>query len=89
MQLEFGDDAEAEAFRVRVAQYKTRQDRVCIEVGLFAEADRQRLSFSKQTQLSPLPAILATFCFKEPSVLRQYKVKILPEEDESGEEAHG
>jgi hypothetical protein len=86
LQLEFGDDKEAESFRVKIAQYKTRQDKVCVEVGLFTDADRQRLSFSKQTQLPPLLPILATVSFKEPSVLRQYSVRILPDEGEVSED---
>lgn len=87
LQLEFESDGEAEKFRVKLSQYKSRQHKAGVSVGLFTDTDRQRLSFAIQRQLNPAPPILATICFKDPGVLRQYVVRILEEEEEQEDAA--
>ena len=80
LQIPFSSAESAELFRVKLAQYKLRQDKVMIEVGFISKEERQRFSFSTQLQLPPWPPIIATLVFKDRETLLQYEVKIVESE---------
>lgn len=50
-----------------------------LDLEIIKKSERQKLCFATQLQLSPLPEVLATLCFKDQDVMRQYEVKIIEE----------
>lgn len=80
LQIPFGSQKEAEGFRVKLARFKLMQERQMVEIGVLSASERQKFSFSLQGDLldrnNPW---VATLCFKDKEVSRQYEVKILPD----------
>lgn len=52
-------------------------DKNLLDLEMMKKEDRQKLSFTTQSQLPPGPPVLATVVFKDQDVLRQYEVKIV------------
>lgn len=87
LEMNFGSKAESETFRVKLAKYKRSQDKQLIEIGFMDEKEVAKLSFCVQGQLPPAPPLLATICFKDKAVLRQYEIKILDDEEDQNASA--
>jgi hypothetical protein len=92
LQLEFASEAEAEKFRVQLAQFKARSDKQLIELGLLEENEKQRLSFKVQGKLGlednlllDMPStVTATIKYEDKVTQKQFKVRILGDDDGEG-----
>lgn len=97
LRMEFDNAREAEIFRVKLAQYKGRQDKLMAGLGVIDDSARQVFSFSIQQLLAlapedaelPLPEVerltvpvAVTLQFKEKDIARRYKITILDDEDQ-------
>lgn len=75
--LQFQTVAEAARFRIRMHQYKLRQDKQLIGVGLLEDDDeRQKFSFQFNTV-----TLVAVIKFTDRAPRKQYDVKILDEDN--------
>jgi hypothetical protein len=91
LELEFETPEEAEAFRVRLAQYKARQDKQMQELGMQGEGERSRFSFQVQGRLPPgdtlfpvTGTVTAILEYKEKVAQKLFKVRILGDSDGEG-----
>lgn len=85
LSLEFETIEEANGFRIRIANFKTRQDKQLVALGMIDTKDKQVFSFLVQAQLQVDPKdapLIATLVFRDRSITRQYAVKIIKENDD-------
>jgi hypothetical protein len=101
IKLDFSSQKEADLFRVRIAQFKSRQEKMLVGLGVLETNDRQTFSFSVQQLLSLndaeagdlLPLELAkqevpvsvTMQFKNKEPSRLYKIEILDDDEQDQE----
>lgn len=76
--IDFPDEAEAEKFRVRMAQFKRVQERAMTSLGMMEESDRLAFSFSYDSKTG-----FAALEFKEKKKEKLYNIVII--EDEAGD----
>lgn len=85
LKIGFDTSEEAETFRVKLAQFKGKQDKLLLDVGILSVSERQKLTFNLQAQMSfgdpNVSAYSATIAFKDKATLRQYSVEILKDDD--------
>lgn len=77
LEIPFVNAKEAELFRVSLSQYKMRQDKAMVDIGMIAEEERQRLSFRFDKDKSS-----ATLQFVEKRELRKVSYRIVEEVEE-------
>lgn len=86
LQIGFTSSEEAESFRVALYRFKAKEDGILSAIGILGDKDKQRLSFSLQSEMLELETkfkYTATIQFRDKGTLRQYDVKIV-EDSESG-----
>jgi len=81
LQLNFPTKNEAENFRIRLHQYKTRQDRAQVAIGMIAEAELQRLVFRYEEGTG-----IARMKFEDKPDPRQYVIKVIDDEPTASDE---
>lgn len=79
--VECADEAEAERLRVYMFQYKSRQEKAMLVLGMITEEEKPVLHVAFDKDKCEL-----TFSLGERKIPKQYKIKILDEGDGSGEE---
>lgn len=76
LEVDFSTAEEAEAFRIRIAQFKTRQDKKFVELGLLTKDDRQVFATSIQPDLLA-NKVTMTLRFRDRLVGTQYTVRVV------------
>lgn len=81
IQLNFVNYEDAESFRIRLQQFKTRQDRAQVAIGMLSDTDKQKLSFRFDKT-----SCIAHIKFVDRPDPRQYTIKIIENDDKSTED---
>lgn len=79
IQLDFSSQEMAESFRVKLAKFKSRQDKLLEGLGFQGEDEKQKLTFQIQTQLhlTTEQPIMATLSFKDRDVKQTFSIKVV------------
>lgn len=80
LRIAFSSEAEASNFRVRMHQFKNRQESQMIATGMLEKEEVQMFTFSKSEQLRD-GSILATMHFQDKQPSKDYRVTIIDEKD--------
>lgn len=84
LKLKFYSKEEAEYFRVKLAQFKSQQEKEAVNIGMMVDEEILKLSFAVTTELEAgdageeITAFWATVVLKQKAKYRQYHVVILP-----------